>query len=395
MSQQTSGIFRGTLLVAGTTIGGGMLALPVLTSLCGFVPSLLLYFLCWFFMCCTGLLLLEVCAWMKEEVNLVTMAKRTLGLWGKNAAWVLYLFLFYSLMIAYIVGCGNLLVQLFGNAIPAWLGAVLFTILVFPAIFKGARFVGKFNVMMMVGLAVSYIGFFILGASHVKMELLSRADWSSAYLALPIAFIAFAYQGVIPTLYHDMGCDAQKTRKAIILGSFLSLLFYIVWQWLILGIIPAEGPHGLFAALQNGDNAITPLKNQLSTPTVYVVGQFFAFFALITSFFGVSLGLVDFLADGLGIKKDFSGKMKLCFLLFIPPLSIAVAYPHVFLQALDLAGGFGSALLLGLMPILMVWSGRYCKKWPGKSLLPGGKPLLIGLLLFVACELYFETLHHL
>lgn len=394
VSHQPSGIFRGTLLVAGTTIGGGMLALPVLTSLCGFMPSLLLYLLCWFFMCCTGLLLLEVCSWMKEEVNIVTMAKRTLGVSGKSAAWILYLFLFYSLMIAYIVGCGNLLIQLTGNAIPDWLGAVVFTILVAPAIFKGTRFVGKFNILMMLGLAISYIAFFVLGASHVQLELLQRADWGSAYLALPIAFIAFAYQGVIPTLYHDMGCDAQKTRRAIILGSFLSLLFYTVWQWLILGIIPVEGPDGLFAALQNGDNAIAPLKNQLSTPTVYIVGQFFAFFALITSFFGVSLGLLDFLADGLAIQKDFSGRLKLCALLFIPPLAVAIAYPHIFLQALDFAGGFGAALLLGLMPILMVWSGRYRTKLGEKQLLPGGKPLLIGLLLFVGMELYFEFLHH-
>lgn len=393
MHHNPSGLFRGTLLVAGTTIGGGMLALPVLTSLCGFAPSLALYAVCWFFMCCTGLLLLEVCSWMKEEVNIVTMAKRTLGPWGKGAAWFLYLFLFYSLTIAYIVGCGNLLVELTGRTIPNWLGTVIFTALVAPAIFKGTRFISKFNIFMMLGLAISYVAFFVLGASHVKWEYLQRSDWSSAYLALPIAFIAFAYQGVIPTLYHDMGCDAYKTRVAVVLGSFLSLIFYSVWQWLILGIIPAEGPYGLFAALQQGDNAIAPLKNQLNTPLVYIVGQFFAFFALITSLFGVTLGLMDFLSDGLSIKKDRWGRIQLCGMIFIPPLIIAIIYPHIFLQALDVAGGFGSALLLGLMPILMVWSGRYYNKLGEKRMLPGGRPLLIALLLFVGMELYFEVLH--
>jgi tyrosine-specific transport protein len=43
----------GTLLVAGTSIGVGMLALPVATAAGGFLPSLMIYFLCWFFMLCT------------------------------------------------------------------------------------------------------------------------------------------------------------------------------------------------------------------------------------------------------------------------------------------------------------------------------------------------------
>src|SRR6202034_2531754 len=101
------GLLGGSLLVAGTSIGGGMLALPVLTSVGGFVPSLVIYFSCWLFMACTGLLFLEVSLWLHAEANIVSMADRTLGKIGKYAAWGLYLFLFYCLTLAYIVGCGN------------------------------------------------------------------------------------------------------------------------------------------------------------------------------------------------------------------------------------------------------------------------------------------------
>nr|WP_237753546.1 aromatic amino acid transport family protein [Candidatus Protochlamydia amoebophila] len=41
MDHQKGSILNGSLLVAGTSIGGGMLALPVLTSLAGFFPLLL------------------------------------------------------------------------------------------------------------------------------------------------------------------------------------------------------------------------------------------------------------------------------------------------------------------------------------------------------------------
>ena len=99
-----------------------MLALPVLTSVAGFLPSLVIYVLCWLFMAGTGLLFLEVSQWMKGESNIISMAETTLGHPGKIFAWVLYLFLFYCLTVAYMVGCGNIFVDLSQSQLPDWSG---------------------------------------------------------------------------------------------------------------------------------------------------------------------------------------------------------------------------------------------------------------------------------
>src|SRR3990172_3097710 len=93
-------VIGGSLLIAGTTIGVGMLALPIVTGPGGFLPSILVYLLCWAFMLCTGLLLLEVCTWMPPETNLISMAQRYLGKSGKVICWFVYLFLFETVMIA-------------------------------------------------------------------------------------------------------------------------------------------------------------------------------------------------------------------------------------------------------------------------------------------------------
>ena len=167
---------------------------------------------------------------------------------------------------------------------------------------------------------------------------------------------------------------------------------YVIWQWLILGIVPVYGEGGLVQALQQGDNAVQPLKNFIHNPNVYIVGQFFAFFALTTSFFGVTLGLFDFLADGLKVKKEGQGKLLLTAAVFAPPLVIAVSNPTIFLKALDIAGGLGSALLLGLLPVLMVWAGRYRLKLPSNVWLPGGRVLMALMILFVAFEVGFELI---
>lgn len=387
---QKGSVLGGSLLVAGTSIGGGMLALPVLTSLAGFMPSLVVYFFCWIFMASTGLLFLEISQWIKGEANILSMAEHTLGKTGKYFAWVIYLFLFYCLTVAYMVGCGNIFVELFQSSIPDWLGPIAFVILFSPLILISTAWASHMNIWLVAGLALSYFGFVFLGCQYVKPHLLDYSNYSHSLKVLPIAFTSFAYQGIIPTLASYMHHDAKSIRRAILIGSFIPLLAYVVWQWLILGIVPIEGANGLKEALEAGSNAVQPLKYFINSGAVYGLGQAFAFFALVTSFLGVALGLRDFLADGLRIEKDIRGKLLLALLVFLPPLFIAVSYPHVFLIALDYAGGFGCALLLGLLPILMTWKGRYSLELPYQPQLWGGKLLLLLLGSFVTVELLGE-----
>lgn len=388
MTHQGS-LLGGALLVAGTTIGGGMLALPVLTSPGGFIPSLFIYVACWLFMTATGLLFLEISLQMEDNANLISMADKTFGLPGKVFAWILYLFLFYCLTVAYVVGCGDLITELAPSYLPRALGPLLFVLLFAPFIYAGTRIVGKLNIYLMFGLAVFYCAFVVIGAREVQTELLLHRNWSLSLLALPIAFTAFAYQGIVPTLVHYLNRDAGRIRKSIWMGTTCALITYFVWQWLILGIIPFEGEAGLKEALAQGQNAVYPLKNHLNTPEIYLIGRFFAFFALITSFFGVTLGLQDFLADGLNIQKSPKGKALLLLLVFLPPLAISAYYPHLFLQALDYAGGYGVALLLGLLPVAMAWKMRKLHPEQNRQLI-GGDKLLALMALFVIFECIIE-----
>lgn len=386
-------VLGGALLVAGTSIGGGMLALPVLTSLAGFAPSVAIYILCWLFMLSTGLLFLEVSQWMKKDANIISMAEYTLGKWGKLASWIVYLFLFYCLTVAYIVGCGNIVAEWVPFTIPDWAGPVLFTAIFAPFILISTALASRLNVGLVIGLALSYLAFVVLGFQYVRPELLCFSDWNHSISVLPIAFTSFAYQGIIPTLVTYLDDDIKKIRKAILIGSSIPLLAYVIWEWLILGIVPVHGAGGLAEALEKGDNAVYPLKNFIQHSAVFYVGQFFAFFALITSCLGVTLGLRDFLADGLNIKKDAKGKVILAFLIFAIPLMIAIIYPHIFLIALDYAGGFGCALLLGLLPVVMVWVGRYQLGHNQNPQIGGGKLVLTLLLAFVLFEIVNELRH--
>ena len=106
---QEGSVWSGILLIGGTSIGAGMLALPVVTGLSGFLPAMLVNTVCWLFMLATGLLLLETTLWMKSGANILSMTERFLGPVGKFFGGGSFIFLYYCLLISYISGGGPLL----------------------------------------------------------------------------------------------------------------------------------------------------------------------------------------------------------------------------------------------------------------------------------------------
>jgi len=388
MSQNIfSSVLRGSLLIAGTAIGAGMLALPVSSGAGGFFPSVVVYLLCWLFSMTTGLLFFEIIRKMPEGTNIISLSKYYLGNGAQYVAWFLYIFLFYCLTVAYITVGGSIFSKFIPLQSSQIFGTALFTLVFGSIVYIGTKWVDRVNVLLMIGLVVSYFFFVSLGFSHIHVDLLKHSSWMKAFGALPIIFTAFSYQGLIPSLSTYFKHNRKILRLSIIIGSAIPFGIYIVWDLLIKGIVPVEGVHGLIAAQKLGQTAVEPLQYYLGSPIVYIVGQFFAFFALTTSFFGVTLPLVDFLADGLKIKKEGVSRIFLVLLVYLPALGISLTNPTVFFKALNFAGGVGCVFLLGLMPILMVWSGRYRKKEAITVYeVPGGKITLAILLLFIVFE---------
>ena len=385
--------FLGALLIGGTALGAGMLALPIATAGSGIIPSWVVYFLSWAFSVATGLLFVEIGLWLPRKANIVSMAKTLLGDWGKWFAWALYIFLFGTLTVAYVAGGGHLVTISLGQNISPSIGIILFTTVFGLVVHLGTKIAGRVNAILMVGLIISYLGFAIFGVEKINTALLQLWGWKAAIVGLPIIFTSFSFQGTVPTLLEYLERDGKRTRVAIIAGTTIPFVCYIIWDIIIKGVIPIEGPHGLLEARSLGATAVEPLKYMIHNSSIALIGNFFAFFALTTSFIGVTLGLLDFLSDSLNFKKTEINRIWLTFLIYVPPVMIALINPRIFLEALGYAGGFGCAILLGFLPTLMAWIGRYKKKYPlTHELLPGGKPVLALLFAFVAFEVAIQLL---
>lgn len=383
---QNGSVLGGVLLVSGCCIGAGMLGIPLASALGGFKPTILLFIISWLFMCCTGLLLLEVNLRFNREVNIISMAQETLGTIGKYLAGGLFLFLFYSLMVAYLDGCGAILVGLLKDAtnidLPPVSGTILSGIILGLVLFAGTRAVDYLNRFLMIGLIISYVALVAMGIEQVNVEYFSYERWGTAFFALPAMVISFGFHNLVPSLTTYLNRDVSRLRKVFIIGSAIPLVVYLIWEAVILGIVPVEGPNGFIQSVTNGDMITKTLRNTVGSAWVVNFTEYFGFFAIFTSFLAVGLSFVDFLRDGLKLKNNHTGKFIACILVIVPPFILGLIYPNIFLVALNYAGAFGAVILFGLLPAIMVWKGRYYSKDHENELVPGGKFLLLFVILF-------------
>lgn len=374
------------LLVAGTAIGAGMLGLPIITGFCGFCPSFLVIVACWAFLLMTAFIILDVNLSMEGEVNIISMAEKTLGKWGKVVAWTSNLFLLYALEVAFMAGGSQILKDLL--PFPSWIFPLLILCPLGMVIVKGMRIIDKVNRIFMIGkLGVGYVILICFVPSHVKFSLLSHADFSPLLFTLPIVIQSFCFHAVIPSLVNYLDRDAKKLRMSIFLGSLISLIVYGLWEFLVLGVVPVVGEISLSNAWANGSVSTAPLIEVLHVSVISTGAVIFALFAVGTAFLGVSLGLFDFLIDGLKMKKDLKGKSIAFASTFIPSLIFVYTCERVFIGALEYAGAF-VAVISGIIPICMAWTLPKPSFWRSSS----GRVLLIGSGVFFSLVVILDVL---
>ncbi len=376
-----------------------MLALPVATGISGFFPSLVVMLCCWAAMTLTGLLLVEVSLWLEEGAHIISMSSRMLGLPGKIASWILYLFICYASIIAYTAGGGMYIVSVmadyFDIELSRTLGCLIFFLAFGLLVDLGAKIVGRVNTVLFFGMLGAYFLIIGVGVQEIKLANLLHQRWHFAFLGVPLILTSFSYQTMVPSLTPYLKRNAKHLKISVIGGTSITLIVYIMWQLLVLGIVPAEGPDGLVQALHEGAIATKFIKKATDNIWVVTIAEFFAFFALITSFLGMSLGLFDFLSDGLKIKKAGLGRVKLGLIIAVPTLFFAINYERAFLVAMDISGGFGDTILNGMLPVMMVWVGRYRKNLPAMAGIAGFKIVLILTILFFVYSLGIEVFVHL
>ena len=370
-------LIGGILLIVGTSIGGGMLALPVITAAAGLTNTVIFLLICWLIMTVGALLILEVNLRLPPGSNMVSMAKSTLGLPGQIIAWFTYLFLLYTLLAGYISGGSDVFNSLLFKAhihLPTWVASLLFTGIFSLIIYSGIRAVDYVNRGLMFGKLGIYFILVALISPHISIDTLSGGSLEAITGSLMVLVTSFGFASIVPSLRDYFQDDTASLRKVILIGSLIPLVCYILWEAVIMGVIERDGSNGL-VVLKSSEHAISGLTNALSNAvhSQWITG-FFGFFTsicMITAFLGVSLGLFDFLSDGLNMKKSGQQGKWVLALTFLPPLLVVLTYPGIYIQAFNYAG-ICCVILLLLLPAAMAWQGRKADTCDSVILVGGG-----------------------
>ena len=350
-----------TLLVAGTMIGAGMLAMPLTSAGIGFGFTLVLLLGLWALLTFSALLFVELYQTAESDAGIGTLAEQYFGKAGRIIATAVLIIFLYALIAAYISGGGSLLKDLLPESFGDKVSILLFTVIFGSFIVIGTHSVDKINRVLFFAMLAAFAVVLSLMLPEIKFDNLMATPIDNALIisASPVFFTAFGFHGSIPSLNKYLGGNVKALRISILVGSAITLCAYILWQMSTHGLLTQNE----FLQILKEDATL----NGLVKATLAITGsnmiagavKLFSTLALVTSFLGVGLGLLECIEDLL--KRSFNisaGRISLGLMTFIPPLVFALFYPEGFILALGYAGQM-FAFYAVVLPVSLIWKARH------------------------------------
>ncbi len=349
-------------IVAGTAIGGGILALPVISAGLGFFPMLLIMLITWFVMCASAILTIKVNLIIEPGASFLTMTDKSLGFIGKAVSTLSFLFLFYALLAAYISQAASFLEGYANHYIsfhlPHAVFCLLSALLVIAILVLGVKTVDRINRLLFIVMVASFILIisFLLAPSKAT-TVFFHFNYSPviALAVLPVVYTSFGFHGCTTPLVSYVGPNPRMLKLVFIIGSLVPLIAYIVWLIASLGVL-SKGEIAFLSSHGTVNNLIKILSGTSENSMWFLsLINLFSGFAVLTSFLGVALGLFDYIYSavcqgGALINRIFAG-----ILTFAPPLLFALLYPNAFVAALGYAA-IPLAFIATLLPLAMMYS---------------------------------------
>ncbi|MBN6710023.1 tyrosine transporter [Haemophilus haemoglobinophilus] len=358
-------ILGSALMIAGTTIGAGMLAMPLTSAGMGFSMTLVLLAGLWLLLTYTGLLFMEVYQTAKaKDVGVATLAEQYFGLTGRFLATISLLVLLYALLAAYITGGGSLLSGLLPTSIgdehqTLQIAILLFTLILGAFVVIGIKGVDGLTRVLFIGKIIGFIAVLLMMLPKAKLENLGAVPLDNLLVisAIPIFFTSFGFHVIMGSINNYLDADIRKIRLSIIIGTLIPLTAYLLWQLATHGVLSQNQ----FVSLLKQDPTLNGLVNATSQITgsnfLGEVVRLFSSLALITSFLGVAMGIFEGVGDLLKRINLPTNRLVLAPLTFIPPLAFALFYPNGFIAALGYAGILFAFYGL-LLPVALAWKAR-------------------------------------
>lgn len=358
----------GVLLVAGTCLGSGIIALPMVLANLGIISSIALMFVIWAVVYYTSLISIELNLQAGTGLALGALGRRFSGRGAELLGNVCLKILSYSLLAVYLYGGSSV----FKELILTYLGldysfnaiAAGYVLLVFAILLAPIYWIDHCNRILFLSL-MGVIGILTFGlATTVKWSHLplfsSHSHELSAWIpVIPVVFTSFGFQVIFHTLTNYCDKDPKVLKRVFFWGSLIPAIVYILWTVTILSVIFHHNPDFYLQMMKGGvevGELIQVLSQVAAWPVIQVIVWWISLFAIITSVIGVGIGLFDSLNKILSqyIPQERSRKIIAALITMLPPYFAVIYISNAFIAVLGFAGMILAVIAI-LLPVYLFW----------------------------------------
>ena len=359
LSKQIGCIF----LIIGTSLGGGILAIPMLLSYFGAIPGTIIMFVIWLLMTYSTLAVAEACQHYDIGISYIGLSHKLFGKVGQLTVYICAFGILYGMLTAYISAMGSTFNEYFG--VDPKIVELIFVIIFAFFILKGtssAEILNRVFLTLKLIIIISVIVGLILHMNPILLLKTANPNMEQMAMVMPVLATTFSAHIVIPTVRNYIGNKSDDIRRVIMIASFIILAIYVLWIIAIFGCIPIHGTNTSFAHFTSHDASLS-VEEFLKIISVniddkIVTNALFTFIALsvTTAFIALSLSLRDLYLDRFEKLRNVSIVPKtviLTILLFCIPLLINFTFANIFLKMLSIVGLFALVMLVSC-PLNMV-----------------------------------------
>ena len=323
-------------MITGMVIGAGILGIPYVVAQSGLLLGLIYIVVLGLVMMFLNLMVGEIAIRTNQELQLPGFAGKYLGSWAKILMSFIIIFSGYGVLLAYIIGEGEVLSSLFGGMPAFW--SVMFWVFGSVMVWFGLQTIKKAQKYLSSIVIFIIIGISLFLLKKFNFETLTYFNPANFFLPFGVVLFALHATPAIVEAHALLPGSQRHFKRAIIIGSLIPMIVYLVF------VLAAVGFNG---------------QSMTEVATIGLSRQFGPFFAFLVNIFAVIAMGTCFMGFGTALKQTLIWDHKInrhladIAVIFIPILLFALG-ARSFIGVLEVVGGLFVSIESILLMLIFV-----------------------------------------
>jgi amino acid permease len=361
--------FTAVALIVGTVVGAGLLGLPYVFAKSGFLVGLFNLILVGVAVTLMTLYTGELALRTREKHQLAGFAEKYMGGKWKYVMLIVETVGTYTALVAYLIGIGIALTNIFGGGSPM-LFSTLFFVMSFPIVYLGIKRLGESELFITTAKLLLLVFLCFVVMPQVNFQNLASYDLSKLFFPFGIVLFASLGYSVVPEVEPLLEGNKKSMKDAILLAMAIVMAIYFLYTFVFVGAF--------------GTNVAQIAVESLTQYSL--LGDIFILLTMITPFIALSIVVKEIYIEDMKVDKRLSW-----FLAAFIPFMIFVYGKLSFITLLEFSGTYSGGLMGILTCLSVIGARKKCDMKP-EYVVPGGNGLLYFTMGVFVLGIIYQTL---